>query len=48
MEHLEIKSAEIWFRDPDPLKLYQLDFGKTKYRAELGNLPPKSRKNIRY
>jgi len=36
MEHLEIKSAEIWFPDPDPLKLYLLDFGKTKYRAELG------------
>ena len=36
MEHLEIKSAEIWFPEPDPLKLYMLDFGKTKYRAELG------------
>jgi len=36
MEHLEIKSAELWFADPDPLKLYMLDFGKTKYRAELG------------
>jgi choline dehydrogenase-like flavoprotein len=36
MEHLEIKSAEIWFPDPDPLKLYLMDFGKTKYRAELG------------
>jgi choline dehydrogenase-like flavoprotein len=36
MEHLEIKSAEIWFAEPDPLKLYMDDFGKTKYRAELG------------
>jgi choline dehydrogenase-like flavoprotein len=35
MEHLEIKSAEIWFPEPDPLKLYMIDFGKTKYRAEL-------------
>ena len=36
MEHLEIKSAEMWFPDPDPLKLYSIDFGKTKWRAELG------------
>ncbi len=36
MEHLEIKSAEIWFPEPDLLKLYMIDFGKTKYRAELG------------
>lgn len=35
MEHLEIKSAEMWFAQPDPLKLYSLDFGKTKLRAEL-------------
>lgn len=36
MEHLEIKSAEMWFPEPDPMKLYMIDFGKTKYRAELG------------
>jgi len=36
MEHLEIKSAEMWFPEPDLLKLYMIDFGKTKYRAELG------------
>ncbi|MDB5136509.1 MAG: family oxidoreductase [Mucilaginibacter sp.] len=36
MEHLEIKSAEMWFPQPDPLKLYSLDFGKTRARAELG------------
>jgi choline dehydrogenase-like flavoprotein len=36
MEHLEIKSAEMWFPDPDPLKLYSIEFGKTKWRAELG------------
>src|SRR6185503_12297486 len=35
MEHLEIKSAEIWFSEPELLKLYLLDFGKTKFRAEL-------------
>lgn len=36
MEHLEIKSAEFWLPHPDPLKLYMIDYGKTKYRAELG------------
>jgi choline dehydrogenase-like flavoprotein len=35
MEHLEIKSAEMWLAEPDLLKLYMLDFGKSKYRAEL-------------
>jgi len=35
MEHLEIKSAEMWFTEPELLKLYLLDFGKTKFRAEL-------------
>ncbi|MBS1503093.1 MAG: GMC family oxidoreductase [Bacteroidetes bacterium] len=35
MEHIEIKSAELWLPDPDPLKLYAIDFGKTKWRAEL-------------
>ena len=36
MEHIEIKSAEMWLAKPDLLKLYMIDFGKTKYRAELG------------
>jgi choline dehydrogenase-like flavoprotein len=36
MEHLEIKSAEMWLTKPDLLKLYMIDYGKTKYRAELG------------
>ncbi len=36
MEHLEIKSAEIWFPERELMKLYMWDFGKTKYRAELG------------
>ena len=35
MEHLEIKSAEMWMPDPDPLKLYAIEYGKTKWRAEL-------------
>lgn len=35
MEHLEIKSAELYLTKPDPLKLYMLDFGVTKARAEL-------------
>jgi choline dehydrogenase-like flavoprotein len=36
MEHLEIKSAEIWLTRPEQLKLYMVDYGKTKFRAELG------------
>ena len=35
MEHLEIKSAELWLIKPDPLKLYAYHFGVTKARAEL-------------
>jgi choline dehydrogenase-like flavoprotein len=35
MEHLEIKSAELWLEKTDPLKLYMIDFGRTKFRAEL-------------
>jgi len=35
MEHLEIKSAELWLTKPDPMKLYSLDYGKTKARCEL-------------
>jgi choline dehydrogenase-like flavoprotein len=35
MEHLEIKSGELWLTKPDPLKLYGLDYGKTKARCEL-------------
>jgi choline dehydrogenase-like flavoprotein len=35
MEHLEIKSAEMWLAKPDALKLYQWDWG-VKHRAELG------------
>ena len=35
MEHLEIKSAELWLFKPNPLKLYAFNFGVTKARAEL-------------
>jgi choline dehydrogenase-like flavoprotein len=35
MEHLEIKSAELWLLKPDPLKLYGYTFGVTRARAEL-------------
>ena len=35
MEHLEIKSAELWLFKPNPFKLYSFNFGVTKARAEL-------------
>jgi choline dehydrogenase-like flavoprotein len=35
MEHIEIKSAELWLMKPDPLKLYEFNFGVTRARAEL-------------
>ncbi|MES1215910.1 MAG: GMC family oxidoreductase [Bacteroidota bacterium] len=35
MEHLEIKSAELYLTKPNPLKLYSLNYGVTKARAEL-------------
>jgi choline dehydrogenase-like flavoprotein len=35
MEHLEIKSGELWLTKPNPLKLYAFDFGVTKVRCEL-------------
>lgn len=35
MEHLEIKSAELWLTKPDPLLLYMLDFTNPKPRAEM-------------
>ncbi len=43
MEHLEIKSAELWLTRPEELKLYALDFGKTKARAELAISEQKQR-----
>jgi len=35
MEHLEIKSAELWLAEPNPLALYMRDFSNTRPRAEL-------------
>lgn len=35
MEHLEIRSAELYLAKANPLKLYMFDFGQTKMRAEL-------------
>jgi choline dehydrogenase-like flavoprotein len=39
MEHLEIKSAELWLMKPSKLKLYAFVFGITKARAELAVQP---------
>jgi len=35
MEHIEISSGELWLSRPDPMKLYMLDYGVTRARAEL-------------
>ncbi|MEO8713008.1 MAG: GMC family oxidoreductase, partial [Parafilimonas sp.] len=35
MEHLEIKTSSLWIADPADVKLYMMDFGVTKARAEL-------------
>ena len=43
MEHLEIKSAELWLSDAEPLKLYAWENGITKARAELAISPEKQR-----
>lgn len=45
MEHIEIKSAEMWFPDPEQLKLYSIDYGKTKVRAELAITAGKQREH---
>ena len=43
MEHLEIKSAELWLTKSESLKLYAWEFGKTKARAELAISEEKQR-----
>ncbi|MGZ3753199.1 MAG: GMC oxidoreductase, partial [Mucilaginibacter sp.] len=43
MEHLEIKSAELWIAEPELLKLYAINFGITKARAELAISEEKQR-----
>jgi choline dehydrogenase-like flavoprotein len=35
MEHLEIKTGSLWIADPADVKLYMIEYGKTKARAEL-------------
>jgi choline dehydrogenase-like flavoprotein len=35
MEHVEISCGELWLTKPDPMKLYMVDYGVTKARAEL-------------
>jgi hypothetical protein len=35
MEHLEIKTGSLWLADPADVKLYMMQFGVTKARAEL-------------
>lgn len=35
MEHLEIKTSSLWLADPADVKLYMMEFGATKARAEL-------------
>jgi choline dehydrogenase-like flavoprotein len=35
MEHLEMKSAELWLKDPDPLAFYSWAWGKAHPRAEI-------------
>jgi choline dehydrogenase-like flavoprotein len=45
MEHLEIKSAQLFLTKPDPLKLYQWDFGVTKASAELAITAEMQRKH---
>lgn len=44
MEHIEIKSAEMWLPQPDVLKLYQWDWG-VKARAELAVTEEMQRKH---
>jgi choline dehydrogenase-like flavoprotein len=39
MEHLEIKSSDLYLFQPDPLDLYMIDYGVTKARAELAIKP---------
>lgn len=43
MEHLEIKSAELWLTKPEAMKLYFWESGKTKARAELAVSAEKQR-----
>jgi choline dehydrogenase-like flavoprotein len=37
MEHLEMKSAELWLAKPGVFKMYAFEYGVTKARAEIAN-----------
>ena len=39
MEHMQIKSAWLYLREPSPLKLYNIDPGVTKMRCEIAISP---------
>jgi choline dehydrogenase-like flavoprotein len=39
MEHLEMKSAELWMAKPSVFKMYDFQWGVTKARAEVGIQP---------
>ena len=45
MEHLEVKSAELWLLKPNRFKLYAMDFGTTKARCELAITKPQQEKD---
>jgi choline dehydrogenase-like flavoprotein len=45
MEHLEVKSAELWLTRPFPMNLYHLDFANSKPRAELAITAEAQRKH---
>jgi len=45
MEHLEIKSAQLWLDKPSPLALYMIEFNKTKARAEIAISPQMQEKH---
>jgi choline dehydrogenase-like flavoprotein len=43
MEHLEMKTAELWLAKPARLSMYMMDFGLTRARAELAITEEKQR-----
>jgi len=45
MEHLEIKSGELWLKQPDKMKLYEYEFNTRRPRAELAITAEAQRKH---
>lgn len=45
MEHVELKAAELWLHEPNPLKLYQYRYAETSARAELAITAGKQREH---